>query len=212
MPKRSMSRCDLRFRVVMAKLPRQGLLPRSQDVAILRLNLKATWPGKNVGFGKRGLLEKRSFQKCPFSRDSREPPARKQRRIRPFSRDSREFRDSKDSRDSSIEKTPFVMTPFSGPENGRLRKLLTERRQMSKGQFRKRVALANVPSFWFSFRGNMRKYPHSGFRSGGNIRMYLRSGCRSGGNIRQNHPFGKPPFRKPPNEEFCARVRKRATA
>ena len=31
----------------------------------------------------------------------------------PFSRDSREFRDS---RDSSSEKTSFVMTPFSGPE------------------------------------------------------------------------------------------------
>ena len=35
----------------------------------------------------------------------------------PFSRDSREFRDFRDSRDSSSEKTPFVMTPFSGPEN-----------------------------------------------------------------------------------------------
>ena len=33
--------------------------------------------------------------------------------IRPFSRNSREFRDS---RDSSGERTPFVMTPFSGPE------------------------------------------------------------------------------------------------
>ena len=26
---------------------------------------------------------------------------------------------------------------------------------------------ANVPSFWFSFRGNIRMYPRSGFRSGG---------------------------------------------
>ena len=34
----------------------------------------------------------------------------------PFSRDSREFRDFRDSRDFSSEKTPFVMTPFSGPE------------------------------------------------------------------------------------------------
>ena len=77
-----------------------------------------------IGFGKRGLLEKGSFQKSPFSRDSREfrdsrdfrepPDCGKQRRIRPFSRDSREFRDSRDSRDSSSEKTPFVMTPFSG--------------------------------------------------------------------------------------------------
>ena len=70
------------------------------------------------GFGKGGLLEKGSFQKSPFSRDSREfrefrdsrepPDCGKERRIRPFSRDSREFRDS---RDSSSEKTPFVMTP-----------------------------------------------------------------------------------------------------
>ena len=53
-----------------------------------------------LGFGKRGLLEKGSFQKSPFSRDfrgsrdSRElPDCGKQRRIRPFPRDSREFRD-----------------------------------------------------------------------------------------------------------------------
>ena len=76
-----------------------------------------------VGSGKRGLLEKGSFQKSPFSRDSREfrdsrepPDCGKPRRIRPFSRDSREFRESRVSRDSSSEKTPFVMTPFSGPE------------------------------------------------------------------------------------------------
>ena len=30
--------------------------------------------------------------------------------------ESREFRDLEDSRDSSSEKTPFVMTPFSGPD------------------------------------------------------------------------------------------------
>ena len=81
-----------------------------------------------VGFGKRGLLEKGSFQKRPFSRDSREfrdsrdfresPDCGKKGRIRPFSRDSREFRDFRDSRDSSSEKTPFVMTPFSGPDLG----------------------------------------------------------------------------------------------
>ena len=32
-----------------------------------------------------------------------------------------------------------------------------------KGWFRKRVVLANVPSFRFSFRGKMRTYPRSGF-------------------------------------------------
>ena len=70
-----------------------------------------------IGFGKRGLLEKGSFQKRPLSRefrDSREPPdCGKQRRIRPFSREPRDFRDS---RDSSSEKTPFVTTPFLVPE------------------------------------------------------------------------------------------------
>ena len=76
-----------------------------------------------IGFGKRGLLEKGSSQKSPFSResrefrDSREPPdCGKQGRIRPFFRDSRDFRDSTDSRDCCSEKTPFVMTPFSGPD------------------------------------------------------------------------------------------------
>ena len=81
---------------------------------------------RTIGFGKRGLLEKGSFQKSPFSRDSRElrdsrasrepPNCGKERRFRPFSRDPRESRDFRDSRDFSIEKTPFVMTPFSGPE------------------------------------------------------------------------------------------------
>ena len=66
---------------------------------------------------KRGPLEKGSFHKNPFSRefrdsrDFREPPiCGKQRRIRPSSRDPREFRGFRDSRDSSSEKTPFVMT------------------------------------------------------------------------------------------------------
>ena len=73
-----------------------------------------------IGFRKRGLLEKKSFQNCPSSKGSRDsrdsraaPDCGKQRRIRPFLGDSRAFRDS---RDSSSEKTPFVVTPFSGPE------------------------------------------------------------------------------------------------
>ena len=36
-----------------------------------------------------------------------------------------------------------------------------------KRRFRKRVVLANVPSFPFSFRANMRTYPRSGLRSRG---------------------------------------------
>ena len=35
-----------------------------------------------------------------------------------MSRDSREFRDLRDSRDSSIEKTPFLMTPLSVSTRG----------------------------------------------------------------------------------------------
>ena len=79
---------------------------------------------RTSGSEKRGLLEKGSFQKSPFSRDSREfrdtrvsrepPDFGKERRVQPFSRD---FRDFRDSRDFSSEKTPFVMTPFSGPEH-----------------------------------------------------------------------------------------------
>ena len=82
--------------------------------------------GPLIGFGKRGLLENGVFSEKSFSRDSREfrdcrdfrepTYSGKQRRIRPLSRDSREFRDFRDSRDSSSEKTPFAMSPFSGPE------------------------------------------------------------------------------------------------
>ena len=77
-----------------------------------------------IGFGKRGHLEKGSFQKCPFSGDFREF-----RRFYKFKRSPRVwktkenptifqleiFRDSLDSpfdsRDSSSEKTLFVITP-----------------------------------------------------------------------------------------------------
>ena len=83
-------------------------------------------------------MEKGSFQKSPFSRDSREfrdsrvsrepPDCGKERKFRAFSRDSdcgkerkfrafsRDSRESRDFRDFSSEKTPFVMTPFSGPD------------------------------------------------------------------------------------------------
>ena len=67
-----------------------------------------------------------------------------------------------------------------------------------KGRFRKRVVLANVPSFRFSFRGNMRTYPRSGFRSGQHPNVpSFRFSFR--GNIRQNHPFGNHPFMFPPS-------------
>ena len=46
-----------------------------------------------------------------------------------------------------------------------------------KGRFRKRVVLANVPSF----RGEHENVPSFRFSFWGNIRMYPRSGFRSGG-------------------------------
>ena len=75
---------------------------------------------KKGSFGK-GVFSEKSFSRDSRefldSRVSREPPySGRQSIIRPFSRDSRDFRDFRDSRDSSSGKTPFVMTPFSGPD------------------------------------------------------------------------------------------------
>ena len=67
----------------------------------------------------------------------------------------------------------------------------------TKGWFRKRVVLANVPSFRLSFRGNMRTYPRSGFRSGGTSERTLVPVFVPG-----EHP-PKPPFWKPP---FCQQI------
>ena len=64
-------------------------------------------------------------------------------------------------------------------------------REETKGQFRKRVVLANAPLLRFSFSGTRERTLVPVFVPG-NIRMYLRSGLCSGGNIHQNHPFGKP--------------------
>ena len=63
-----------------------------------------------------------------------------------------------------------------------------------KGRFRKRVVLANVPSFRFSFRGKHANVPSFRFLVPGehpnvpSFRFSLR------GNIRQNHPFGNHAF------------------
>ena len=107
-------------------------------------------PRQDVGIGKRGLLEKGSFQKSPFSRDSRdsrEPPdSGKQRRFRPFSRDSREFRDFRDSRDFSCEKTPFVMTPFSVPEDGSALRFASAK--LREDDEIMGIATANLSSIW----------------------------------------------------------------
>ena len=60
----------------------------------------------------------------------------------------------------------------------------------TKGRFRKRVVLASVPSFRFSFRENMRTYPRSCFRSGGTCECTLVPVFVPG-----EHP-PKPPFWK----------------
>ena len=122
------SRRRVRFPAAIFLAGKCPNLSRDSICRAARKPVQKTFPAApNFGFGKRGLLEKGSFQKSPFSRDSREfrdsrdfrepLDCGKQRRVRPFSRDSREFRDFRDSRDSSSQKTPFVMTPFSGPEN-----------------------------------------------------------------------------------------------
>ena len=85
-----------------------------------------------------------------------------------------------------------------------------------KGRFRKRVVLANVPSFRFSFRGNIRRnHPFGNHPSVNKLEAHweikgrfrkrvvlanvpsFRFSFR--GNIRQNHPFGNHPFANPRN-------------
>ena len=69
----------------------------------------------------------------------------------------------------------------------------------TKGRFRKRVVLANVPSFRFSFQGTFGKHtlvpvlvPEEHLANVPLFQFSFR------GNIRQNHPFTKPPFCEPP--------------
>ena len=68
-------------------------------------------------------------------------------------------------------------------------------RRETEGQFRKRVDLANVPSFRCLFQGNMRTYPRSGFHSGGTCERTLVPVF-----VPEEHP-PKPPF-------FCQDQRK----
>ena len=63
----------------------------------------------------------------------------------------------------------------------------------TKERVRKKVVLANVPSFRFSFQGNMRTYPRSCLRSGGTSECTLVPVFVPGEHP-PNHPFGKPPF------------------
>ena len=61
-------------------------------------------------------------------------------------------------------------------------------REETKGRFRKRVVLANVPSFQFLVLGNIRMYPHSGFDTGGTSECTLIPVFGTG------EPLPKPPF------------------
>ena len=72
-----------------------------------------------------------------------------------------------------------LMLKFGSQETGSLR--AQRFHQEIKGRFRKRVVLVNVPSFRFSFRGNLRMYPRSSFRSGGTSKRTLVPVFRSGG-------------------------------
>ena len=78
--------------------------------------------------------------------------------------------------------------------NGQLRRFLPLKslklREETKGRFRKRVVLANVASFWSFVPGEHANVPSFRFSFWGNIRMYPRSGFRSGGTS------AKPPFLK----------------
>ena len=101
-----------RLRTPFLRTPFPRLLLKTLDlIERILLSIFAFWTtvfshDAFFGIGKRGLLEKGSFQKSPFSRDSREfrdsrdsrepPDCGKQRRFRPSSRDSREFRDFRD--------------------------------------------------------------------------------------------------------------------
>ena len=105
--------------------PRVGHGLPTFDTNISALKLQGSFLKRSFGsgsekgsFGKGVFSEKSEFSReFRDSRESREPTGcGKQKRIRPLSRDSRESRDFRDSRDCSSEKTPFIMTPFSGPD------------------------------------------------------------------------------------------------
>ena len=66
----------------------------------------------------------------------------------------------------------------------------------NKGRFRKRVVLANVPSFRFLVPGNIRMYLRSVFGIGEHPNV-LSFRFLVPGNIRQNHPFGNHPCANP---------------
>ena len=116
-------------------------------------------------------------------------------------------------------KTPFVTPPFAAAQERSDQTsfadlFLTLNHWEIKGRFRKRVVLANVPSFRFSFRGNIRRnhpfgnHPFVNTKKGhweikravskrvvlANVPSF-RFSFR--GNIRRNHPFGNHPFANP---------------
>ena len=83
----------------------------------------------------------------------------------------------------------YVYALFLGPVICNAKRRTTRTREI-KGRFRKRVGSAYVPSFRFSFQGNMRTYPRSGFwyREHPNVPSFRFS-------FQWEHP-PKPPFWK----------------
>ena len=71
-------------------------------------------------------------------------------------------------------------------------------REETKGRFRKRAVLANVPSFRFFVPGNICMYPRSGFWYRGTSEYTLLPVCGTGEHP-PKPPFWKPPFCEPPN-------------
>ena len=69
-------------------------------------------------------------------------------------------------------------------------------REETKGRFRKRVVLANVPSFWFLVPGNIRMYLRSVFWYQGTSECTLVP-CFGTGEHPPKPPFWKPPFCEP---------------
>ena len=93
---------------------------------------------------------------------------------------------------NALRAFPGSFRNFSGISSGKSHSYWGYGPEM-KGRFRKRVVLANEPSFRFSFRGNMRMYLVPVFVPGEHLNVpSFRVSFR--GNIRQNHPFGNHPF------------------
>ena len=111
----------------------------------------------------------------------------------------------------------FISLELRDPWNGGPFRNAPKNRWEIKGRFRKRVVLASVPSFRFSFRGNIRRnhpfgnHPFAIPRKGslGDNRAVSKRVVLANvpsfrfsfrGNICRNHPFGNHPFVNAPKK------------